>query len=67
MDSIRFVTGLKWGYTEVSSRSDGRWILLIDNNSGHEVEHDLPGLRIEYLPANTTALYQILDMGLIAA
>jgi hypothetical protein len=49
-------------------------LLLIDNFSGHELRVQLVGrkqalhnVQIEWLPANTTSMWQPCDQGIIAA
>ena len=42
------------------------WLLIADNCEGHEATMQFPGVRIEFLPARTTAKYQPLDLGLTA-
>ena len=41
--------------------------LIIDNCSAHIVSHELVAIKIVFLPANTTAVLQSLDQGIIQA
>ena len=41
-------------------------LLMMDNCGGHECDINLPGVRIETLPVNSTSKNQPLDLGLIA-
>ena len=66
MDANTFETWLHFWYAEVQTRSVGPWLLIMDNCSGHDLDFNLPNVRIECLPPNTTPLYQPLDLGLIA-
>ena len=66
MDGTVFQVWLKWWYSEVKKRSDGPWLLILDNFEGHNETIDLPGVRVECLPPTCTAVYQPLDLGLIS-
>ena len=66
IDGSQFEIWLNWWYNEVQKRSNGPWLLLLDNCNGHDVNIDLPGVRVEFLPPNMTSKFQPLDMGLIA-
>ena len=66
MDSEGFLDWINWWYGEVCKKTDGPWLLIMDDCSGHESDISLLGLRIELLPPRTTAKYQTLDLGLIA-
>ena len=66
MDSYSFKNWIELWYSEVPKKSNGPWLLTMDNCGGHESEFALPGLRIELLPLRSTAKYQPLDLGLIA-
>lgn len=65
MDSKGFRTWLEWWHSQVKERSEGPWLLIMDNCGGHESSVDIPGLRIAFLPPRSTAKYQPLDLGLI--
>ncbi len=65
MDSNGFDHWIKWWYNEVRSRSNGPWLLIMDNCGRHELDCTLPGVKIELLPPRCTAKYQPLDLGLI--
>ena len=66
MDSKGFQAYLTWWYTEVQKHSEGPWLLTMDNCGGHDLEHNLPDVKIEFLPPRSTAKYQPLDLGMIA-
>ncbi len=66
MDTERFIPWLQWWYSEVQKLSDGPWLLILDNCGSHIGLPELPGVTYFMLPANTTALYQPLDQGIIA-
>ncbi len=61
-----FQKWITWWYSEVRKATQDDILLIMDNCGGHECDMELTGLRIEFLPPNTTALYQPLDLGLIA-
>ena len=61
-----FQKWITWWSSEVRKVTQDDILLIIVNCGGQECDMDLPGLRIEFLPPNTTALYQPLDLGLIA-
>jgi hypothetical protein len=45
-------------------------LLLLDNFSGHQVPNvgsQLIATRLEFLPANTTSCFQLMDAGIIAS
>ncbi len=65
MDSQGFQHWVKWWYNEVRARSNGPWLLIMDNCGGHELEFTLPGVRIELLLPRCTAKCQPLDLGFI--
>ncbi len=62
----KFQKWITWWYSEVRKVTLYDILLITDNCRGHKCDMDLPGLRIEFLPPNTTALYQPLDLGLIS-
>ncbi len=57
---------LQFWHVEVQSKSDGPWLLLLDNCGSHGDLPVLDGVTYCFLPPNTTALYQPMDQGLIA-
>ena len=61
-----FKNWIKWWYTEIRKKSNGPWLLVMDNCGGHESEIALSRLRIELLLPRSTAKYQSLDIGLIS-
>ena len=68
MDGLTLL-GLKIGSSGGTAifpkKSNGLWLFIVDNCGGHESEIALTGLRIELLPARSTANFQPLDLGLI--
>ena len=67
MDADVFKRWLQWWYDEVRKLSSGPWLLILDDCSGHDNLPAFDGVRYFFLPANTTAMYQPLDLGTIAA
>lgn len=65
MDGEKFEEWIHGWYGDVKKVTNGPWLLIIDNWEGKEIHFNLPGVRIVYLPPNTTATYQPLDLGLI--
>ena len=53
-------------YREVKEKSDGPWLVILDNCDDHELYVSLPGVHFEFLPPRSTAKFQALDIGLIA-
>ena len=66
MDTTGFDHWIRSWHSEVKERSNGPWLLLADNCGGHSSTQNLPGVRIEKRPPNTTCKFQPLDQGLIA-
>eukprot|EP00171_Calliarthron_tuberculosum_P002782 IDg2782t1 len=66
MSTKGFVNWIHWWYEEVKKVSIGPWCLPMDSCEGHIKIHELNGITIVLLPANTTAVYQPLDQGLIS-
>lgn len=66
MDAEGFYDCINLCYHEVCKKSDGLWLLVIDNCGGHESETALSGVRIELFLPRTTTKYQSLDLSLIA-
>ena len=57
---------MQW-FSEVSKLSTGPWLLVLDNRGRHDDGLSLRGVRIEFLPARTTAVIRTLDVGVTAA
>ena len=67
MDALEWLQNLDRVVVQRDSRkSNGPWLLIMDNCSGHESEIALQGLRIELLPPRSTSKHQPIDLGLIA-
>ena len=66
MGTTGFDHWIQWRYKEVKYRPNGPWLLLGDNCGGQFSTQDLPGVRIEELPPNTSWKFKSLDQGLIA-
>ena len=66
MDSNGFFNWLKWWHDQVRNQLSGPWLIIMDNCGGYELDHQISGLRIEFLPPRSTAKYQPLDLGLIS-
>ena len=66
MDGNPFRRWVLWWYGEVKKVSTGPWLLILENCGGHDSGITLPGLRIDFLPPNTTAIHQPLDMEIIS-
>ena len=50
----------------MKEKSDGPRLVIPDNCGGHELYVTFPDVRFEFLPPDSTAKYQPLDLGLIA-
>ncbi|XP_049524040.1 tigger transposable element-derived protein 4-like [Dermacentor silvarum] len=59
----------KWLHTEDArfSRQKRKVLFLVDNCPGHGTVTGLKSIQLEFLPANTTALLQPMDQGVIQA
>lgn len=59
----------KWLHTEDArfSRENRKVLFLVDNCPGHGTVTGLKSIQLEFLPANTTALLQPMDQGVIQA
>ncbi len=66
MDGDEFFAWVYWWYEEVKNKSNGPWLLILDNCSGHDELQELENVTYFFLPANTTATYQPLDQGVIS-
>ncbi len=66
MDGDGFSAWVDWWYEEVINKSNGPWLLILDNFSGHDELQELENVTYVFLPANTTATYQPLDQGVIS-
>ncbi len=66
MDNVIFQKAISWWYNKVREVMQDDVLLKMDDCGGHERGLDLSGLRIEILPPNTAAMYQPLNLGLIA-
>ena len=65
MDSNGFKKWIEMRSREVKEKSDGLWLMILDNCGGHELDVSLPVVRFEFLPPHSIAKYQPLDLGLI--
>ena len=63
IDSARFDKKMKWWYAEVQKRTTESILLIMYYCGGHESFFDYPGLRVEFLPPNSTHKYQPIDLG----
>ena len=50
MDSDGFNKWIQNWYREVKEKSDGPWLMILDNCGDHEIDFRLPGVRFEFLP-----------------
>ena len=66
MDSSTFKEWLKFWHESVTRISDGPWVLLLDNCTGHDALPGLENVAYCFLPPNTTARFQPLDQGIIS-
>ena len=67
MDGLEWLQNLNRVVVQQDSqKSNGPWLLIMDNCGGHESEIALQRLRIELLPPRSTSKYQQIDLGLIA-
>ncbi len=66
VDTFVFHKWLQFWHVEVQSKSDGPCLLLLDSCGSHGDHPVLDGVTYSFLPANTTALYQPMDQGLIS-
>jgi len=63
-----FVKWMDFWYEEVKQKSQGPYLLILDNCGGHEsgIDPNRSDVRIEFLPKNSTTCAQPLDAGVIA-
>eukprot|EP00171_Calliarthron_tuberculosum_P010303 IDg10303t1 len=66
VDGENFNDCIHWWYSEVKKITVGPWLLILDNCSRNELHYHLSGVRIVYLLPNSTAKYQLPDIGLIS-
>ena len=66
IDSTHFQKWINWWYSEVRKKTNAEILVIMDNCGGHELDADLSGLRIEFLPPKSTHKYQTLDLCLIS-
>lgn len=65
MNCHSFTQWLHMWYVSVRARSSGPFVLLLDNLSGHENISYLENVTFWFLPAKTTAKFQLMDQGII--
>ena len=67
MDTNGFNRCINIWYSHVKKISSGPWCRLMDNCGGHELNFNLDGVSIIYMPLNSTSKHQPLDLDLITA
>ena len=66
VDSKKHTTRLQWWFVEVRRVAQEDILLIMHNCVSHGEGINLQGLRVEFLPPNSTHKYQPLDFGIIA-
>ena len=56
---------LKWWHNYFRNQSYGTQLIVMDNCQGHESDHQIPGLRTEFLPEIGTTKYMPFGLGLL--